>query len=278
MEAPVVVKPKVAAVKKALSPKQPEKKCDCVWHKKPDGISPKKHLDYLRRNKLKPSPCMPGFEKEKKDSPKKEAISVEKPLPIHHFHNAMVKLWHPRSVQTNRFWGNLVMVVREGKTPEWLITEHQLVPEAYFIDHNKKEINLMRVLKQGETLDVLRADSGWVKHLKGFECFYTKPIDKLILSGYGAKKALLIGPAKTSGAMRYVGYDPPTAEPVDAVTDTSRKGNTLYHSASTQNNSCGGILVDGSRIVGLHYGTSGADNKKGMNNKAVVLQYQLNAK
>jgi len=158
------------------------------------------------------------------------------------------------------FFGNMFKGKNDGKQ-FWYMTEHQCLPDTYIIV-NGKAINI-------------ESDKWSILGRGKFALAYIHVSD---LPSVPGAEAIAVGNiSETGGPVGYFGFDINTYVKIVNTTkcypDRSIQG-AIVHSATTGNNSCGGVLFDfeTQTVIGIHCSTGGP-NRKGDNNFAAALKY-----
>jgi len=196
-----------------------------------------------------------------------QAVSAHTPYSLDLIHDNLPKIYLPGcnpSCKDKDLFGCMVKANVDSNSYVF-ITEHQHTKDTYYLNSE----GLQKALPDRRE---------WKEVNNGLEKVLYIPTGKLNLP----KSRAVAIQKPTSGAKNscmYAGYSPVTGEKVIATTDYSwTSSNTLKHSASTQNFSCGAVLVQQNNgtcsIVGIHYGTNGP-NPQGGNNLMAVLPSSL---
>jgi hypothetical protein len=171
----------------------------------------------------------------KRDRKKKnvviEAKSTDNPKALDEIERAMFKMFHPDSSEQTKFFGTAILTKRAGLS-FYVTTWHQ-AENSPTVEHNGKRYPTRR--------------EDWTK-CEGPEnsCLATMPFAKLNLAGVPASWALPQASVREHGSYpcSFMGFHPTTNKFIIASTIVHRRGNTIYHSASTKNYSCGSVLLD----------------------------------
>jgi hypothetical protein len=189
-----------------------------------------------------------------------QADSKHPVVPLEKDGSSIVPLYHPRGHSNTKIFGTLAKVKKENGT-FWIITDHQFVQGVY-VKNNDKVIDLISI-------------KGWEKFGSGNFAYHLLPASALQIDKIEARK---IGSIARSGniAARLVGFCPATGKIVSGHSVASMNAdNYIQHSITTQNYSCGSILLnENHEVVGIHVASTGRDTKNGNNNYCFPLKVE----
>lgn len=262
VESPAL-KPKVLKLKNPECPNVKLNNIDCSYCHRPtfqngSRISDEKYIEWATRNKKKISPCCPLSYKESRpsdNSPVLEAASRFEPVNVEKVGRSLFKMYNPRSVAADKFWGTAVLIEHD-KNVFYLVTDHQFKRDVTI--HNGKQ---SFVLDQAINLR---------RYGNGNAAFVLIPFDEIGFQGVKKTDALKIGfGAFSKGTL--CGYDPHNNHDLlIGESDLQLQGEFYYHSVSTHDGSCGSALICDNQLIGVHVLSHGK-SPVGNNNACFVL-------